>query len=186
VAPVLYHFSEDPGIEVFEPRTPAHRPDVEPLVWTVDEWHAPTYYFPRDCPRVLLWPLPTTTAEDRERWLGASSARMVAHIEAAWLERMHTTPVYRYTMPPETFAPLEGDPWMRVSREAVTPLRVEPVGDLVAALEEAGVELRVLERLTLLRDVWTSTLHASGIRLRHAQDWEGAAASPPPPSIARG
>ena len=36
---------------------------------------------------------------------------------------------------------------------------------------EAGVELRVMHRLTPLRDVWSTSLHASGIRLRHAQDW---------------
>ena len=32
----LYHFSEDPDIGVFEPRTPPHRPEVEALVWTVE------------------------------------------------------------------------------------------------------------------------------------------------------
>lgn len=36
----LYHFSEEPDIEVFEPRSPAHRPEAEPLVWAIDEWHA--------------------------------------------------------------------------------------------------------------------------------------------------
>jgi len=29
---VLFHFSEDPSIAEFVPRTPAHRPDVQPLV----------------------------------------------------------------------------------------------------------------------------------------------------------
>lgn len=40
--PALYHFSENPDITVFVPRTPDHRPDVCPLVWTVDAEHAAT------------------------------------------------------------------------------------------------------------------------------------------------
>lgn len=184
--PVLYHFSEDPSIEVFEPRTPAHRPGVEPLVWAIDEWHAPAYFFPRDCPRILLWPLPATTTEDRERWFGASDARMLAHLEYGWLERMHSTTLYRYELPPETFESLEGDGWTYVSRETVRPARVQPVGHLLHALRAADVEVRLMERLTPLRGVWDTTLHASGIRLRNARDWEGQTSEPPPPSIARG
>jgi hypothetical protein len=38
-------------------------------------------------------------------------------------------------------------------------------------LRSSGVELRVLDRLTPLRGVWDSSLHASGIRLRNAQGW---------------
>ena len=166
----LYHFSEDPGIEVFAPHGVEHRPEVEPLVWAIDEWHQPMYYFPRDCPRILLWLLPTTSEADRERWFGASSARMLAHVEWDWLERMRSAAVYRYTLSEEPFESLS-DAGMYVSRETVEPLAVEPVGDLFDALRSANVELRLLERLTPLRNVWTTTLHASGIRLRNAQGW---------------
>jgi hypothetical protein len=166
----LYHFSEDPGIATFEPRTPAHRPDVAPLVWAIDEWHAPMYFFPRDCPRVLLWQLPTTSPADHERWFGASGARMIAHIEYAWLERMHSVPIFRYELPPHTFASLD-DAGMHVSRETVTPSSMAPLGDLIEALRAAGVELRLMETLTPLRGVWDTTLHASGIRLRNARGW---------------
>lgn len=183
--PVLYHFSEEPDIQVFAPRTPRHRPELQPLVWTVDDEHAPAYFFPRDCPRILLWPVATTTPEDRRRWFGDSQARMIAHIEEDWVERMRTTPVYRYVMPSETFEPVDGDPWMWVSRETLVPERVELLGDLIEALEAADVEVRALHRLTPLRGVWDTTLHASGIRLRNAQDWEGPASSPPPPSLLR-
>jgi hypothetical protein len=167
----LYHFSEDPTIDRFVPRTPTHRPDVAPLVWAIDEWHAPMYLFPRDCPRILLWQLPTTTKEDAERWFGASEARMIAHLEYAWLERMHSVPIYRYTLPPDTFVSLD-DAGMHVSRETIAPMSIQPVGDLVAALRAASVELRLMERLTPLRGVWDTSLHASGIRLRNAQGWE--------------
>ncbi len=65
-----------------------------------------------------------------------------------------------------------GDAGMHASRSAVVPLAVEPVGDLLEALRGAAVELRLLERLTPLRGVWETSLHASGIRLRNAVGWE--------------
>ena len=51
-----FHFSEDPGIRVFEPHVPSHRDGIQPLVWAIDEWHAPMYYTPRQCPRACFWP----------------------------------------------------------------------------------------------------------------------------------
>ena len=64
----LYHFSEEPDIRVFQPRVGLIA--TESYVWAIDEWHAPMYYFPRDCPRACFWPGPTTSDEDRERWFG--------------------------------------------------------------------------------------------------------------------
>ncbi len=167
----VYHFSEEPGIEWFEPRPSTARPELPPVVWAIDEWHAPMYYFPRECPRIMLWALPTTTEHDRSRWLGASDARMLAHIEWAWLERLRATPLYRYTFDAVGFEDLH-DAGMQVSRTAVVPASIEPVGNLLDALRSAGVELRVLERLTPLRGAWATSLHASGIRLRNAHGWE--------------
>ena len=102
--PRLFHFSEDPAIKVFEPRpvaVPAERPPGQewlngPLVWAIDDWHSPMYFFPRDCPRVLLWRRPGATDADLARWWrGDRARRMQAHIEAAWLERLRTTRIYR-------------------------------------------------------------------------------------------
>jgi hypothetical protein len=59
---------------------------------------------------------------------------------------------------------------MLVTREPVKPLRVDKI-DVPTAMRQAGVELRVMERLTPLRGVWDTSLHASGIRLRNAQGW---------------
>jgi hypothetical protein len=180
---VVYHFSEEPGIATFEPRIPAHRPEVQPLVWAIDEWHAPMYFFPRDCPRILFWPLSTTTADDRARHWGDRDARMVAAVEWAWLGRLRDARLYRYTFDEAGFEDLD-DAGMYVRRDAVTPVGVEPVGDLLAALREARVELRLMPSLLPLRGMWDTTLHASGIRLRNASGWEGHPSSPPPPGIA--
>ena len=179
----LFHFSEDAGIRQFIPRTPVHRHDVEPLVWAIDDWHAPMYFFPRDCPRILVWPLPETTGDDLERWFGPSRARMLAFMEYGWLERVHSTPIYRYEMPYKGFFSLD-DAGMFVSREPVTPVSMEPVGDPVEALRAAGVELRLSETLTHLRGAWDTSLHASGIRLRNALGWDHAP-SPAPDAIRR-
>lgn len=51
----------------------------------------------------------------------------------------------------------------------MTPVRVQVVDDLAEALRAAGVELRVLDRLAPLSGVWSTTLHASGFRLRNAE-----------------
>jgi len=176
----LFHFSEDPGIERFVPRSPEHRPEVEPLVWTVDAALAWTYCFPRECPRVLLWPTPTTTPEDLQRWFGGNADARVACIEWGWLERMRTVPVYRYEFEPARFRPLEGDAWMLVSREVETPIGVQPVGDLVEALRRERVELRLMPTLAPLFGAWEHSFHFSGIRLRNAAGWPNLAPSPPP------
>jgi hypothetical protein len=81
----LFHFSEDPAIAHFDPRpvrVPVERPSGKewlsgPLVWAIDEAHGFLYLFPRECPRVLLWPTPATTEADRERWLAGSTSRAV-------------------------------------------------------------------------------------------------------------
>ena len=176
----LFHFSEDPSITVFVPRPPAQRPGVEPLVWTVDEARAWTYLFPRDCPRVLLWPTPGTTAADLERWFGGNADARVACIEWGWLERMHTTALYRYEFEPTGFVPLEDDPWMVVSRLPQRPVAVEHVGDLVQALASHGVELRLMPSLVPLHRAWRHSIHFSGIRLRNANGWPELAPGPPP------
>ncbi|MEO9256268.1 MAG: DUF6886 family protein [Tepidiformaceae bacterium] len=180
---MLYHFSEEPGIELFEPRRPPTPPVPPPgmsaqllaatkVVWAIDAWHSPVYYFPRECPRICFWPLPGTNEADRRRWMGDSDAPMVACIEEAWLERLSTTTLYRYHMPEESFR-FFAAPGMWLSEQTVVPTAVAPVGDLIAALRDAEVELRVMESLQPLRGIWDSSLHASGIRLRNARGWSG-------------
>ena len=115
----LFHFGEDPRIERFTPCVPPSAPGAraaasEPLVWAIDAEYAPLYYFPRDCPRIVVWALPESSAADRQRCLGVSSARMVAHIERRWFEPLCSTPVYRYEMPAEPFESLD-DAGMHVS-----------------------------------------------------------------------
>jgi len=166
---MLYHFSEDPTLTSFAPRAPIERRDVEPMVWAIDEWHAPMYYFPRDCPRACFWPSLRTTAEDRERWFGHVDAKMVIAVESAWLKRIRATALYRYSMPPGSFVRLDETAGHWGSRESVTPLAFEPVGDLLDALVAADIELRITPSLAeLWQRVISTTLACSATRLRNA------------------
>jgi len=169
----LYHFSEEPTIERFVPRAPLARPEVEPLVWAIDEWHQPIYFVPRDCPRVCFWPLATTTPRDRERFFAPVADRMVVAIEGGWLDRLRATRLYRYVLPEESFESLH-DHGAHVSRQAVVPLGVEPLPDLLGLFPAAGAELRICRSLTpLAHAVVASTLHFSLIRMRNAEGWGG-------------
>lgn len=166
---LLWHFSEDPGIRIFDPR-PAVTDDgaPSPPLWAVDDDHAPLYYFPRDCPRVGYWATARTTAQDRERFLGLTAAKRVVAVEGAWLERIRSASLYRYALPFESFDPLYEIGVYR-AREAVKPLFVEPVGDLLARLRDAGVELRLTPSIWPLHDaLLEATLQFTMIRMRNA------------------
>jgi hypothetical protein len=170
----IYHFSENPSIAVFRPhvaKTSAIQDEA--LVWAIDEWHSPMYYVPRDCPRACFWAGPKTTPEDRERWMNRLEPRFVMVVEATWLERIRSAHLYRYTMPEASFSPAGHGGGHYVSREVVSPLAVEPMGDLLMAIIDAGVELRITPRLgpmwELIRSA--STLAFSGTRLRNAQGY---------------
>jgi Family of unknown function (DUF6886) len=143
-------FSEELDIRVFEPR-PGRIAD-EAYVWAIDEWHAPMYYFPRDCPRACFWPGPQTTAEDRERWFGGIEAKMAIAVESAWLERIRSAQLYRYILSEDGFELHDATAGHWVSRASVRPLAVKPVGDLLASLAGADVELRITPALT---DLWS-------------------------------
>jgi len=174
----LSHFSDDGEIALFEPRpvrTPVKRPEGQewlngPLVWAIDEAHEILYLFPRECPRILIWPTSCSTAQDRTAWMGSTEARAVAYVEAGWMARIRSATIWRYGMPSGAFIET-GEVGMWVSRSTVLPDKVEPLSDLRGRLKAADVELRALDRLASLKPVWRSTLHASGIRLRNALDW---------------
>ncbi len=165
----LFHFSEDSTIQRFEPHVPQTHPEASPLVWAIDEAHAPNYFFPRDCPRVCFWIGPRTTQEDRERFFDPSTAATVIAVEFAWLERIRAARIFVYHMPPDTFVPQDANAGYYVSDVAVVPSKVEPLGDPLQRLASAGVELRLMRSLRPLKDVLIdSTVPFSMIRLRNA------------------
>ena len=178
----LFHFSEDPAIELFTPR-PVAAPSERgagrdwlngPLVWAIDDAFAAMYLFPRDCPRIVLFPKSDSSAGDLADWFGDGKAKAIAHIESDWLERLRVATLYRYEFPSQTFESL-GDAGMHVSKTAVRPLTMRTMGSLPDALTEAGVELRVIPDLSRLWEVWSTSLNVSGVRLRNSKGWVEAA-----------
>jgi Family of unknown function (DUF6886) len=162
---MLFHVSEEPGIEQFEPRLSQYVD--EPVVWAIDADRLRNYLLPRECPRVTYYAGPETTAADVERFLGSSPA--VIAVESAWLERLRSCRLYCYHLPPQTFACLDECAGYFVSRRAVVPTQVQVVDDLLAALLGRGTELRFVPNLWPLRDaVVSSTLRFSLIRMRNA------------------
>lgn len=176
----VLHFSEDPTITEFVPHVAATARVTAAYVWAVDAARAPDYWFPRQCPRVLAWTSPTSTAADVERIIGVGCGSRVHAVEYGWLERMRAVELYAYRLPAVAFVPF-GEPGPApghayVSTSRVTPLGpAEPVGDLFALHEEAGIQLRVLPSLSgFSAAVLASSLEFSGIRLRNAVNWDPA------------
>ena len=168
----VLHFSEDPTITRFVPHVAATAQQSEPYVWAVDEARAPDYWFPRSCPRAMAWTVEGSSEADRERILGPGGGDRMHAVEYGWLPAMRTVRLYAYRLPGDVFRPFDAPvPHALVATEPVEPLGPpEPVGDLFALHEAAGIQLRVLSNLWPLWDaVVGSTLGFSGIRLKNAR-----------------
>lgn len=168
---VLY-FSEDPTITEFIPHYARTADRSGPYVWAVDGARAPGYWFPRQCPRAMAWRTPMSSEQDAQRILGPGGGDRVHAIEYGWLDRVRTVRLFAYRLPAATFVPIgEPEPYAQVTVTTVRPLGPpEPVGDLLALHEAAGIQLRVLPALGAFWEVViTSTLGFSGIRLRNAR-----------------
>jgi len=169
----VLHFSEDPTITIFRPHVALTARQSEPYVWAVGHDRAPDYWFPRQCPRALVWATPATTAADRDRLIGPGRGPRVHAIEYAWLPALLTTELYAYRLPADRFRPVNssGHPHAHVSEQPVEPLGpAEPVGDLLACHEAAGIQLRVFDNLWAYWDAVTAgTAGFSGIRLHNAR-----------------
>lgn len=165
----LFHFSENPTIDVFRPRQAKGRELEPPCVWAIDAEHAPLYWFPREGPRVTFWAGEHTTPEDLERFLSLGNAARVHVTENAWLARMRSVNLYVYSFAPEPFE-LHPEPGgFYVARSEVVPVRCDPVGGLLARHADAGIELRFTPSLwPLQRAVAGSSLAYSMVRLRNA------------------
>lgn len=162
---MLFHISEESSIKRFEPR--ASESVSEPVVWAVDANRLRNYLLPRECPRVTFYVGRETTKDDRERFLGTSSA--VIAVESGWLKRLRSCRLYCYHLPPDSFECLDECAGYFVSRLPVAPAFVEVFDDLIAELLKREVELRFMPNLWFLHDaVASSTLRFSMIRMRNA------------------
>ena len=172
VVGTLLHFSEDPTIPLFRPHVVAASDEREPLVWAVDEEHAPSYWFPRDCPRACCW-AGHSVADAGAELLGPGGARRLHAIETRWLDRLRTCRLYVYTFDSSPFRLKLANAGYWVAQRDVTPMSVLPVGDLLAQHAKAAIELRVVQNLWPLIDAMVASgLEFSIIRKTNAQPRE--------------
>lgn len=173
VPPVLFHFSESPSIRLFEPHVAPTAKEQEPFVWAIDEAHAPSFWFPRHCPRACCWADDTPISDAGRNLLGLGGATRLHAVESCWFERLRNCRLYAYHLPAEPFRSHLEDAGYWTSREAVAPLLVEPVGDLLARHMAAEIELRVVPNLWPLMDaIVASGLQFSIIRKANARPRE--------------
>lgn len=174
--PRLFHFSDNPDIGVFHPRSvavPSQRPPGRewqngPLVWAIEEQRDYMYLFPRDCPRILIWTTERSREADVSEWLG--EYRAAVYIERFWLNSVATATIHRYEFPTDSFEDLN-DAGMWVSRTPSIPIHMDSLSELPIHLAKRGVDLRIVDSLVPYRSLWETSLHASGIRLSNVEGW---------------
>ena len=166
----LFHFSEHPNITLFRPYVAATSIEEEPFVWAIDEEHAPSYWFPRDCPRACCWAVEKPVLEAGAALITMGGAPRLHAIEATWLERLRACRLYSYEFDSAPFRLKVPEAGYWVANCEVAPLDVTPVGDLLARYEESGIELRIVRNLWPLIDaIVASGLEFSIIRKANAQ-----------------
>ena len=165
----LYHFSEDPNIVRFVPHVPRTNPLQRAAVWAIDADHAPLYWFPRDCPRIAVFPFDEGQRAAFEERLITTAPRIHA-IESGWLEEMRSARIYRYEFDAAGFSPWQEANGQWTSATEVMPSSVTPQGDLLAAHASAGIELRLVPSLWPLHDVvLNSGFDFSMVRMHNAR-----------------
>src|SRR5687768_11860370 len=137
---MLFHVSEEAGIERFEPRPSKYTSD--PVVWAITANRLCNYLLPHECPRVTYYAGPNTTSGDVRQFLGSSP--VVVAVENRWLEQIRSCRLHCYHLPAETFECLDDCAGYFVSRVPVVPNRTEVLDDVMGELVKRGVELRFL------------------------------------------
>ncbi|PZM63833.1 DUF6886 family protein [Paenibacillus dendritiformis] len=161
---MLYHFSEESEIKRFVPRENPNREGFPPVVWAIDEEHQFTYFFPRNCPRIVVRATPDMSEEDRERFFGQSLATTIITIESRWYARVTDCTIYRYSFEEDLFELYDETAGYYISSHTIIPASVTPVNRLVDRLLEMGIELRVTPNLSPLRDaILRSSFQSFGI-----------------------
>jgi len=168
----LFHISDQPGIRLFKPQPALNHPAgvKSNVVWAVDEEHLRNYLLPRDCPRVTFYTTEQSDPADIASLIGPGGSGCVIAIESHWLPRIQSECLYQYEFDPQDFTVLDEGAGYYVSRRAVTSLSEIKIDDILGALLEQDVELRIMASLWELREaVIHSTLQFSIIRMKNAR-----------------
>ncbi|MCK4224591.1 MAG: hypothetical protein KAX39_05380 [candidate division Zixibacteria bacterium] len=168
----LYHISDKPGIKRFDPR-PALHPSAKQkglMVWAIDWDHLHNYLLPRDCPRVTFFASQESDPNDVDKFMGGSSTKYVVAIETRWLPEIQKSCLYQYEFNSEGFTLVDEVAGYYISRKPVIPIAETKIENILAALTEHNVELRIMPSLWKLREaIINSTLGYSIIRMNKAR-----------------
>lgn len=163
---MLYHFSVDPDIKVFTPRTIGDNP---PLVWCIDKEHCVNYFFPRQCPRIIYGKSPNTTSSDIDKFFEGTTFEKIITIPDYMEAELNTAVIYKYSFDESGFFLKDKIAGYYCNPEEVVPISVEPVDNLPEKIKAAGAELRFTNDLLALRErILNSTIdNFSMIRLKN-------------------
>lgn len=166
----LYHVSEEPGIEVFQPRPSPQQYDniKKNVVFAISDKMLHNYLLPRNCPRVTFYAKPGSSQSDIDTYLGTS--KYVVTVEESWLEKIKQTTLYLYEFPTDSFTLLDEGAGYYISYEAVKPVSVEMIYNLPDEITKRGAEFRSMESIKeLAAEIAESSLQYSIIRIKNAK-----------------
>jgi hypothetical protein len=150
---VLYHFSENPHIDIFVPRQKSNRRDMPPVVWAIDAAHEVSFYVPRNCPRIICYRTLEMSGEDAAQFFGTSCADVVMTVESGWLDAIRSTTLYRYGFAEDDgFELFDANAGYYVTERTVVPLEVVALDRLSDRILATGAELRFTPSLHPLRE----------------------------------
>ena len=171
MTPRIFHVSDRPDIELFEPRPHASWPGLSPRIWAVEDRMLHTFLVPRDCPRITWYAVQTSTEEDIARYMDGDRAKHVVRVEEDWIDRIADATLFLYELPSETFTSFDPGAGYWTSTKTVAPISVAEISNLPAAITQRRVDFAALPSLWDLHDaVAASSLQFSMIRMRFAQD----------------
>lgn len=160
----LYHFSEESNISIFRPRIKHNRQDMPPVVWAIDQLHEFTFYFPRDCPRIVFTRTEGISDEDSSKFFGVTIANIVITVETQWYKKINESTIYRYEFPDEKFKLFDEYAGYYITEETVKPIDMTPLTRLIERLTEQNIEVRFTPNLYPLREaILKSTIKDFGI-----------------------
>lgn len=167
----LFHVSEEPDIQVFEPRLPT-RKDLNQtvgLVWAIDEARLPNFLTPRNCPRVAYHRSNQTTDFDKKRFFSSSSVSHAIVIEGRWFHSLKNTTLYLYEFSTKDFVLQDDIAGYYVATKTQYPKEKYVLTDLFSELLKRNVEIRITDNLwDIAEDVKSSTLNWSLCRMANA------------------
>lgn len=160
----LFHFSHENDITTFRPKIKENRINMPPVVWAIDDEHQFTFFFPRNCPRIVYTKSKDISEKDYDRFFGTTSADIVISVESTSFNSIMKSTLYRYELPVDTFSLFDETAGYYISYEEVKPIRMEAIDNGLERLMEMNIEVRFTPDLNTVRtELLQSTIQDFGI-----------------------